>query len=63
MMVRGLSQRPNPTEGPAATRDFWRSTKEEEEEEEGMYKFVCVYKYCLQLCPQFQIKNFVQKLM
>jgi hypothetical protein len=32
-MVRGLSQRPNLTEGPAATRDLRRSTKEEEEEE------------------------------
>jgi hypothetical protein len=30
-MVRGLSQRPNLTEGPAATRDLRRSTKEEEE--------------------------------
>jgi hypothetical protein len=32
-MVRGLSQRPNLTEGPAATWDFRRSIKEEEEEE------------------------------
>jgi hypothetical protein len=31
-MVRGLSQRPNLTEGPAATWDLRRSTKEEEEE-------------------------------
>jgi hypothetical protein len=31
LMVRGLSQRPNLTEGPAATWDFRRSTKEEEE--------------------------------
>jgi hypothetical protein len=32
LMVRGLSLRPNLTEGPAATWDFRRSTKEEEEE-------------------------------
>jgi hypothetical protein len=32
LMVRGLSQRPNLTEGPAATRGFRRSTKEEEVE-------------------------------
>jgi hypothetical protein len=32
LMVRGLSQRPNLTEGLAATWDFRRSTKEEEEE-------------------------------
>jgi hypothetical protein len=32
LMVRGLSQRPNLTKGPAATWDFRRSTKEEEEE-------------------------------
>jgi hypothetical protein len=32
-MVRGLSQRPNLTKGPAATRDFQRSSKEEEEED------------------------------
>jgi hypothetical protein len=31
-MVRGLSQRPNLTEGPAATWDLRRSIKEEEEE-------------------------------
>jgi hypothetical protein len=31
MMVRGLSLRPNLTEGPAATWDFRRSIKEEEE--------------------------------
>jgi hypothetical protein len=31
-MVRGLSQRPNLTGGPAATWDFRRSIKEEEEE-------------------------------
>jgi hypothetical protein len=35
LMVRGLSHRPNLTEGPSATWDFRRSTKEEEEEEEG----------------------------
>jgi hypothetical protein len=33
LMVRGLSWRPNLTEGPAATRHPWRSLKEEEEEE------------------------------
>jgi hypothetical protein len=33
-MVRGLSQRPNLTKGPAAMRDFWRTIKEEEEEED-----------------------------
>jgi hypothetical protein len=27
-MARGLSQRPNPTKGPAASRDFRRSVKE-----------------------------------
>jgi hypothetical protein len=30
LMVGGLSQRPNLTEGPAATWDSWRSIKEEE---------------------------------
>jgi hypothetical protein len=33
-MVRGLSQRPNLAEGPAATWDLWRSIEEEEEEED-----------------------------
>jgi hypothetical protein len=32
-MVRGLSQRPNPTGGPEATRDSRRSSKGEEEED------------------------------
>jgi hypothetical protein len=33
LMVRGLSQRPNPTGGPEATRDSRRSSKGEEEED------------------------------
>jgi hypothetical protein len=32
IVIGGLSQRPNLTEGPAATWDFRRSIKEEEEE-------------------------------
>jgi hypothetical protein len=32
-MVRGLSYRPNLTEGPAATWDFRRSIKEEEDDD------------------------------
>jgi hypothetical protein len=38
-MVRGLSQRPILTEGPAATWDSRRSAKEEEEEEEVFFAF------------------------
>jgi hypothetical protein len=38
-MVGGLSQRPNLTEGPAATWDSRRSSKEEEEEQE-MYMYI-----------------------
>jgi hypothetical protein len=40
LMVRGLSQRPNLTEGPAATWDLRRSTKEE-----AYYATMCVCFY------------------
>jgi hypothetical protein len=45
LMVRGLSQKPNLTEGPAATWDFRRSSKEEEEEEPFAARLVQVNRW------------------
>jgi hypothetical protein len=46
-MVRGLSQRPNLTGGPAATWDSRRSIKEEEEEENFPQFYVTTF--CIEL--------------
>jgi hypothetical protein len=55
-VVRGLSQRPNLTKGPAATWDFWRSSKEEEGKRTTSTKGIGIRNIYYRVVEQLKIK-------
>jgi hypothetical protein len=56
LVVRGLSQRPNLTKGPAATWDFWRSSKEEEGKRTTSTKGIGIRNIYYRVVEQLKIK-------